>query len=50
MYSPDQTPDDFALSEFLLQSHLVNCLIVAGENYSNFLLALQMENPLRAAW
>jgi LacI family transcriptional regulator len=34
MYSPDQTPDDFALSEFLLQSHLVNCVIVAGENYS----------------
>jgi LacI family transcriptional regulator len=42
MYSPDQKPEDFELPEFLLQPHLVNCVIVAGANYSNFLLALQM--------
>jgi DNA-binding LacI/PurR family transcriptional regulator len=42
MYSPDQRPEDFELPEFLLQSHLVNCVIVAGANYNNFLLALQM--------
>jgi LacI family transcriptional regulator len=41
MYSPDQRPEDFELPEFLLQPHLVNCVIVAGANYTNFLLALK---------
>lgn len=42
MYSPDQRPEDFELPEFLVRPHLVNCVIVAGANYSYFLHALQM--------
>jgi LacI family transcriptional regulator len=30
MYSPDQKPEDFELPGFLLQSHLVKCVILAG--------------------
>jgi len=41
MYSPDQNPEHFELPEFLLQPHLVNCVIVAGVNHPNFLLALK---------
>jgi DNA-binding LacI/PurR family transcriptional regulator len=41
MYSPGQEPENFESPEFLLQPHLVNCVIVAGVNHPNFLLALK---------
>jgi DNA-binding LacI/PurR family transcriptional regulator len=40
MYTPDQKPEEFELPDFLLQRHLVDCVIVAGANYSNFLRTL----------